>query len=131
MEITKELYQHENGWGYRLIGYENVFAIMNAKPTWKLTQDYAPHLPGFVWMSQKAADAIADAIIANVTNQLTSQDLETIKTILAKCPSSTSLYTMPNLDTLSLADKLTLETLGKKGSPDLTVEQVQTLLKVK
>jgi hypothetical protein len=112
--ITKEIYQHENGFGYKI--------LIDGQPV--IVQPFKPAVQGNQPMTEAQANALADMVIAKLNNKRTESEETEYQTLMSKIiqPDGTIDESALTLEELSR-----LRELANKGHPALTVEEVNSV----
>jgi hypothetical protein len=108
MEVKKEIYEHENGFGYRI--------CINGKAV--IVQPHKPAVQGMQYMTEDEANKLADMIVTKMTDRRTKEEDEELKTLASK-----------EENTLTGEEKSRRRILASKGNPTLTVKEVESIKK--
>jgi hypothetical protein len=122
--ISKEVFQYETGFGYRILRDKVVV----------VTQRYKPCLPGFQLMTEKEANVLADQVISKMSAQRTQVEEAEWQTLRQKvgsvaCPDCGRIIPIPdsrfNPQILTPTEQYRLTELSNKGDYSLSAEEVK------
>jgi hypothetical protein len=124
--VSKEIFQYETGFGYRILRDKVVV----------VSQRYKPCLPGFQLMTEKEANALADIVVDKMSAQRTQAEEAEWQTLRQKvssvaCHNCGRIIPIPdsglNLQILTPTEQYRLTELSKKGDYSLSAEEVKQI----
>jgi len=109
MVVTKETYEVEGGFGYKVFIDGNLF----------ITQPHAPAVSGHVIMSEAQANALAEKVVQKLSAQRTEAENTEMQNLAEKAGGR-------NFDSgkLTEVELARLGELARKGHPALSFEEV-------
>jgi hypothetical protein len=110
MEVKKEIYEHKDGFGYKI--YIDKKAV--------IIQPHKPAVPGLQYMTEDEANKLADMIVTKMSTIRTEEENIELQTLASK-----------KKGTLTEEEKSRVGILISKGNPTLTVEEVESVKKKK
>jgi len=116
--VTKEIYELGNGkYGYKIFVEGHLF----------IDQPHKPAVGGNELMTKEEANALADMVVAKMTDEPTESERQEIETLITKAGRDALMR--GDFSKLSKEERERLEALSRKGNPALTVEEVISLKK--